>query len=146
MPRSPSRTDAPAPAHPQMAPEHDAALEPQEQVLADRLHLLEHTSIDDESHARRLTARMRALGLDALADERLETRGCAMQRVALRHQPSSADSSSSSAAKIDSEKVGYGWIVSRRTPIGLCEQFLKLALKHPPGSRLVARHRPPLQI
>ena len=132
---APARPDAPTSAHSQMAPEHDAALEPQEQMLADRLHPLEHAAVDDATYPRRGTLRMRAFRLDPLADERLQPRGRAMQRVSLRHQASNALSSSSSAAKIDSENVGYGWIVSRRTSRGVCARTASVSWpSHSPAS------------
>ena len=47
-----------------MAPQHDAAFEPQKQMLADGVDALEHPAIDDARDAGRLAARIRALRLD----------------------------------------------------------------------------------
>ena len=95
--RAPVRErDAPAAVHAQVAPDHDATLEAQEQVLADRLDPLEHAPVDRARDTRREPARVRALRLDALADEHLQPRarsggGC---RPRARPQASRADASS----------------------------------------------------
>ena len=103
-----------------MAAQHDSAFEPEEQVFADRLDALEDAAVDDPRDARRQPARIGALGRDALADERLEPSGRAVQtsRPPAWRQAARADSSSSNALKIASENVGYGWIVSSSTSIG----------------------------
>ena len=54
-------------------------------MLADRVDALEHASVDDPRDAGRQPARIRALGLDALADERPQTGSGAMDGVALGH-------------------------------------------------------------
>ncbi|HEV8249553.1 MAG TPA: hypothetical protein VGQ15_06235 [Gaiellaceae bacterium] len=84
-PRRAARLDAPAAAHPQVAPHRDAAFEPEEQVLADRFHRLEPASVDPRGDARDLRARVRALGLDALAHEHGEPPCGPVQRVAFGH-------------------------------------------------------------
>jgi hypothetical protein len=68
-----------------VAAEHDAALEAEQEVLPDRLDRLEHAAVDDASNARRLSARVRALRLDAFPDERLEPARGALERIAFRH-------------------------------------------------------------
>jgi hypothetical protein len=54
-----------------MAAEDDAALEVEQEVLADGLDTLQDAAVDGAGDARRLPARVRALGLDPLPDERL---------------------------------------------------------------------------
>jgi hypothetical protein len=66
--------DPPTAAHPQVAANDDASLEPEQEVLPDRLHALEHTTVDGLRYFRRQALRVRALGLDPLPDERLEER------------------------------------------------------------------------
>ena len=68
-----------------MAPHRDAALEAQDQVLPDRLDRLEHAPVDLLGHARHLSARIRRLGADPLADERLEPACGPVQGVSLGH-------------------------------------------------------------
>jgi hypothetical protein len=90
-PRPPStwhtgaRLQAPAPVHAEMATEDDAALEAQEEVLADGVHGFEAASVDDPGDAGREASRVRALGLDTLSDENLEALRDAMDRVAFGH-------------------------------------------------------------
>ena len=59
-----ARLDAPATAHAQVAEHRDAALEMQEQVLADRFDLLESPAVDGLRHPRRRAAGMRSDRLD----------------------------------------------------------------------------------
>jgi hypothetical protein len=73
-----------------VAAQHDAALEAQQEVLPDRLHGLEAEPVHALRHTRDRGARMGRLGLDALPDERLETAGGAVERIALGHAPSVA--------------------------------------------------------
>jgi hypothetical protein len=65
--------------------EHDTALEPEEQVLADRLDRFERPAIDALRDPFGLRAGVRGLRLDALADERLEAAGGSVKRVTLWH-------------------------------------------------------------
>ena len=88
--RRAARPDEPAAAHAQVAAQHDAALEAQQQVLADRLDGLEPQPVHALGDAGDRGARMRRLGLDPLPDERLETSGGAVQRIALGHASSVA--------------------------------------------------------
>jgi hypothetical protein len=88
--RRPTRPHEPAPAHTEVAPEHDPALEAQQEVLADRLNGLQPQAVQAFGHSGHRGARMRRLGLDALPDERLETAGGAMHGVALGHDASVA--------------------------------------------------------
>jgi hypothetical protein len=70
--------------------QHDAALEPQDQVLADRLDRLEATAVELPRDVLGLRARMRRLDLDALSDENLEATRRAVERVPFRHGASLA--------------------------------------------------------
>jgi hypothetical protein len=68
-----------------VAPQHDATLEPEQEVFADRFHRFERSPVDDSGHARHEATRVRALGLHALADKNLEARSDPVQRVSLGH-------------------------------------------------------------
>jgi hypothetical protein len=100
--------DSPASVHPQMAPHDDTVLEAQHEVLPDRLDLLETAPVDRPRHAGDEPAGVRALRLDAVADEHLQLSRDPVEGVSLGHvaQPSSAPESSTSAPKIASENVG----------------------------------------
>ncbi len=78
--------DAPASAHAEVGSNDDASLEAQHEVLPDRLDLLEASSVDGPRHARDLPARVRALGLDALADEHLQPAGDPVEGISLWHR------------------------------------------------------------
>ena len=78
--------EPPAAVHPQVAPERHPAGEPEQEVLPDRVDTFEHAPVDDVSDPGRPSPRMRALRLDALADERLQERRDASDRVAFRHR------------------------------------------------------------
>jgi hypothetical protein len=62
-----------------VAPDDHVALEAQEQVFPDGVHRLEHTAVDRRRNARRPAARIRALGLQALAHEDVEQACDAME-------------------------------------------------------------------
>src|SRR5262249_61141947 len=62
-----------------------AALEGESEVLAVRVHRLEHSAVDLFGASFRLRPGVRRLGRDALADEHLETACRAMERVAFGH-------------------------------------------------------------
>ena len=66
-PRAPRSTHLPAAAHAQVAAQHEAALEAQEQVLADRLDRLEPATVEPLGDEHRGRARVRRLDRDALA-------------------------------------------------------------------------------
>ena len=68
-----------------MAAHDDAAVEAEEEVLADRLDALEHAPVDLPRDAGHLRARMRRLDLEPLADEHLEPLRGAHERVAFGH-------------------------------------------------------------
>ncbi len=107
--RSRSGSVEPPPAvHPQVAAEHDASLEAQQQMLSHRLDALEHAPVHRLRDPGGRTTGMRALRGDPVSDDRLQARRGAVEGVALGHagQAASADSSSRSALKIDSENVG----------------------------------------
>jgi hypothetical protein len=71
-----------------VAPEHDPALEAEEQVLPDRLDAFEHASVEDTGNSRGLPSWMRALDVQTLSHERLQSLGGSMQRVSLGHPTS----------------------------------------------------------
>jgi hypothetical protein len=104
---------APTPTHAEVAADDDAAVEVQEQVLANGLDALEHPPVDGSGDSGHTAARIRALGTQALACKNLQAFGDAVERVTLGHarsvpatSQSSRSSSSSSALKIASENVG----------------------------------------
>ena len=68
-----------------MAAEHDAALEAEKQMLADGVDALEHPSVEHARDAGRLASRVRALGLDPVADEGADARRGPVDRVSLGH-------------------------------------------------------------
>ena len=132
MRRTP-RPHAPTPVHPGWL-RSTTPPSAQQEMLADRLDRLEDATVDSARDARRLAPRVRALRLDALADEGLEaaTRG---GRIALGHQGRAPLGLESSALKIASENVGYGWIVSRRTSIGVSARTASVSWPiHSPAS------------
>jgi len=69
-----ARLDLPAAGHAQVAADDDAALEPEQQILADRVHRLEHAAVHAGGDAGRLCARVRGLDLEPLPNERLNRR------------------------------------------------------------------------
>ena len=77
--------DLPAAAHAQVAAQDQAALEAQEQVLADRLDRLEPAAVEPLGRERRGCARVRRLDRDALADQHLQPSRRAVERVSLGH-------------------------------------------------------------
>src|SRR5262249_26773128 len=81
-PRLAARTHRPASAHAQMRAEDDAAVEAQDEVLADRLDSLEPAAVEDGRVDRGLRARMRGLDLELLTHEHLKPACGAMERVA----------------------------------------------------------------
>jgi hypothetical protein len=91
--RRPPRAHEPTAPHAQVTAEHDAALEAEEQVLADGLDGFEQEAVDAVGHARDGAARMRRLGLEALSDERLQSARGAVDGIALRHATSVARAS-----------------------------------------------------
>lgn len=98
MPASRAAFDAPAATHPQMAANDDRAVEAQEEVLTDRLDVLEHPSVDDTRHAGREPAWMWAFGRDATAYKHLQTGGSTMKRISFRHMAQGARKASRSGA------------------------------------------------
>ncbi len=68
-----------------MRSQRNATLEPEEQVLADRLDRFENAAVDALGDALGLGARMRRLGRDPFADKRLQTACGQMKRVSLGH-------------------------------------------------------------
>jgi len=79
------RLDAPAAGHAEMAPEHEPALEVEEQVLPDGLHALQRATGQALGEPLRRRPRMGRLDLDPLAGQHPQTVGGAVQRVAFRH-------------------------------------------------------------
>src|SRR5262245_14030664 len=82
--RASSPPDAPAPVHPQMAPDHDVALEREEEVLPG-VHAFEDAAVDRSGDTGHETPPVRALRLDALAHEDLQAARDPMQAFALGH-------------------------------------------------------------
>jgi len=68
-----------------MAPEDEAALEAEEEVLPDRLDPVEPPAVEALGQALHRGAGMRRLDFDALADERLQPLGRAVERISFRH-------------------------------------------------------------
>ena len=68
-----------------MAPDDEASLETQQQVLADRLDRLEHASVDPRGDLGRLGARVRRLDLEPLPDERLKPKRRSVKCVPFGH-------------------------------------------------------------
>ena len=103
-----SSVHPPASRHAEMAPYDNSSFEAQHEVLPDRLDVLEPASVDRSSHAGDEPARIRALRLEALADEHLQLPRDSVEGIPLGHvaQRSSAPASSTSAPKMASENVG----------------------------------------
>ena len=80
-----ARHKRPAAVHPQVAAEHVAALEAEQQVLAHCLDRKETAAVELLGDPADLRARVRRLHLDLLADERLEAARGAMEGVSFRH-------------------------------------------------------------
>ena len=68
-----------------MAAKHEAALEVEQEVLADSFHRLEQQSVETLRKLLPGRARMRRLDLDALPGQHLEPVRRPMERVSLRH-------------------------------------------------------------
>ncbi len=81
----PARLESPPARHAQVTSQHDASLEAQQEILPDCLDRLQPPTVEplrDPLHGR---ARVRRLDLDALADQRLQSRRCPPQRISLGH-------------------------------------------------------------
>ena len=85
---APTRLHAPAALHPQVAPQREAALEAEQEVLADRLHALQPKPVEPLGDPEHLRSGVRRLHLEPLADERLQPAGDAVDAVALGHSRS----------------------------------------------------------
>ena len=81
----PAPLHPPASLQPQVAAQHDAAVEREEEVLADGLHRLERAPVQALGDVLDGGARIRRDDLDPLADERLQAPGRARKCVSLRH-------------------------------------------------------------
>src|ERR1700760_498697 len=68
-----------------MAAQDEAAVEVEQEVLADCFHPLEPTAVEPPGEPLPRGARMRRLDLDALADQNLQPTGRAMERISFRH-------------------------------------------------------------
>ena len=88
--RRPARPHEPASTHLQVAAQDNAALEPQQQILADSLDALELEAVQSLRDPGDGRPRMRRLGLDALPDQRLQPLGGSAERIALGHAASVA--------------------------------------------------------
>jgi DNA-binding transcriptional MerR regulator len=80
--------DAPAPGHPQVALEHQPALEPKEEVLPDGLHALEHAPVEPVREVLRRSPGMRRFDLQALPHEHLQPLRGPPQGITLWHNGS----------------------------------------------------------
>ena len=69
-----------------MAAEDEPALEPQKEILAHRLDLLEPPAVEPLGQPLHRGARMRSLDLHPLTDENLQPAGRTMKRIAFRHR------------------------------------------------------------
>src|SRR5581483_11514940 len=100
------RAHDPAPAQAQVGAEHPAALEPEQEALADRLHPLEPPPVEQRRVDRGAGARVRELDLEPLADERLEAAGGAVGGVALGHglRPQHRPARPGEEARLDEER------------------------------------------
>jgi hypothetical protein len=77
--------DAPAAVHPQVAAQDEAAVEAEQKVLPDRLHLLDSPTVQPLREPLYRRPRMRGLDLYGLADENLQPSGCPVERIASGH-------------------------------------------------------------
>src|SRR4051794_3861821 len=84
-PTRPALLDAPAPRHPQMAPQGQSAFEAKKEFLADRLHRFQRLAVELLHEALPGGARMRRLDLHPLPRQHLQPSGRAVQTVALWH-------------------------------------------------------------
>ena len=80
-----TRPHRPASAHAKVGTEHDAALEVQNEVLAERLDREQPAPVEPLGDALGLRPRVWGLHLEALADEDLQSVRGSMDRVALGH-------------------------------------------------------------
>jgi hypothetical protein len=96
--------DRPATAQTQVGAEHEAALETEDEVLADRLHGLEPAAVELLRRDRRPRTRVRRLDLEPLPHEGLEPARGAVDRVPLGHLATVArcDTVSTMAAAVPS--------------------------------------------
>src|SRR4029453_13953318 len=88
--------DRPTAGHLKVAAEHEAALEPQHEVLSDRFDALQAAPVELVGHAGRRRSRVRGLDLDDLPDEGLEPPGGPVERIAFGHAPDCDGEGSSS--------------------------------------------------
>ena len=83
-----ARLDAPAAVHPQVAVQHEPALEAEQEVLPDRLDRLEQPAVELLRQLLHGGTGMRRLDLQPLPDEDLQPRRGARESVALWHASS----------------------------------------------------------
>ena len=83
-----ARLHPPAAGHPQVAAEHEPALETEQEILPHRVDRLEPMPVQTLHQPLPARPRVRRLHLDGLADEHLETLCGAMERIALWHSES----------------------------------------------------------
>ena len=81
-----ARQDAPTSLHAHVIPEHEVALELEEQVLADGAHGFEPPAVEPRRQLLHGGARVRRLDLELVADEHLQAARCAVDGVAFRHR------------------------------------------------------------
>jgi DNA-binding transcriptional MerR regulator/methylmalonyl-CoA mutase cobalamin-binding subunit len=80
--------DAPATVHPQMAAEHEPALEMEQEILADRLDRFQRPAVEPLRQLLRRSAGVRRLHLDPLSRQNLQPPRGAVQRIAFGHSRS----------------------------------------------------------
>ena len=105
---------APASAQPEMATQRDAALEAQQQVLADGDDALQHALVDRGSDSGGPGPRMGGLGFDSLSHEHLQAGSGSMHGVTFRHQtwPSTGVKTGSALTRKSSIRPKSGVLMS----------------------------------
>ncbi len=89
---------APAPGHPQVAAEDEAALEAEQEVLAARLDGFEDVPVEPLGDGKRTRPRVEGLDLDPVAHEHLETKRRSVQGIAFGHVGNNRDVSRARSA------------------------------------------------
>ena len=79
--------DPPASLHAQVAAQHEPALEAKQEVLADRLDVLQAATVETRRELLHRGARVRRLDLELLSHEDLQAPGSAVKGVPFGHAP-----------------------------------------------------------
>src|SRR5919197_1237255 len=88
--RTLAREHPPPALHPKVAAEDEAAVEPKQEILPDRLDALEPPAVQQRGELLHRRPRMRCLDLERLPDEHLQTARVAMEGVTLGHPSQSS--------------------------------------------------------